>query len=80
MAETLEEIANQIANRYGYTTGLYNDILTALRNERERCAKIADAHFESGAHTEHSDRCDKAIARTIREERMNSNANGQMGV
>ena len=46
--ETLEEITERIATRYslrgqkGQRAGLRFAILSALRNERERCATLAD--------------------------------------
>lgn len=73
--ETPEWIASEIANAHidahefpSAYSALRDAILSALRNERERAAKIAESHFNGDAHKQHGDRCDKAIARAIREE------------
>lgn len=68
MSETLEEIAHKIVRRYldDYTNDhqLEQQIISALRNEREACAKIADSAFPE-YQTGHN--AGKWIARAIRE-------------
>lgn len=55
-AETLEEIAERIAKQHAptfYQGALSRDILSALRNERERCAKVAEVIPESKFDLDH---------------------------
>lgn len=77
-AETLEEIAERIEREYSVALsdegkyGLFSAILSALLNERERAARVAEKHEG------HGDWCSsaagdcqsltvKAVARAIRE-------------
>lgn len=52
-SETLEQIAERIEREYSIALsdkgkyGLFNAILSALRNERERAAKLADKQADS---------------------------------
>lgn len=73
--ETLEEIAERIAKRVTdnpcshpfccpRTAGVEADILSALRNERERALRIIKKHRESDVC---EDNCWTAISQTIRE-------------
>lgn len=80
-AETLEEIAEQLIATWfdapdGYRgmvlieeewTSLRRLIVTALHDRDKRAAMIAESHFNTDAHKYHGDRCDKAIAKAIRE-------------
>lgn len=55
--ETLEEIADRIAYKYLDRTvasaKLKSEILSALRNERERCAKVAEVIPDSKFDLDH---------------------------
>lgn len=79
MSETLEEIAGEIANAHidahefpsGYAA-LRDAVLSALRNERERAAKVAEKHeghgdWRASAAGDCQSLTVKAIARAIRE-------------
>lgn len=72
MSESLEEVSDRIIRGHTNSEGQWvtspslvkESILSALRNERERCAKVAETHrCELGAP------CAEAIARAIREGR-----------
>lgn len=73
-SETIEQIAERIAKEHvvgGFMlkTALKrcaDDVLSALHNERERCAKVAETRFVEG---DTGWRCGKEIASAIREGR-----------
>lgn len=72
--ETRRAVAERIAREHAHRLNgmqlmvLADAIEAALKARDERAARIAESHFESDAHKQHTDRCDKAIARAIRNE------------
>lgn len=80
MSETMEQIAERIARDHIGTASYYDaarsllkdDVLSALRNERERCANVAAVIPESKFDLDHEparteQQIRNGIARTIRE-------------
>lgn len=75
--ETLEEIAQRISQIYPCQTDtdaqnrreIFIQVHMALRNERERCAKVATDHYAKGSapECEGGEHCGIAIAKAIRE-------------
>lgn len=76
-SETPEQIAERIAREHIGTASYYDAarkllkdaVLSALRNERENCAKVAEDHYEHAVECDGGQACSLNIAAAIREGR-----------